>query len=354
MNFSLKHSAIYILCGTSFVSSIFSENLRYINTNFDLVVDETKAQKSSEFFFNPSRVFENEAIIKFANDSNVNQLPDGETSVTGKKGSSHATGISLKYYKKLDKKKEPFTYSIDLGQTEYSKKAFSTLESKNLNFGISKKFKKPKTSKFLSVTSTTNYRIDYLKAFGKFQKGFSSFTSSLMLIQKPKKIQNHFMDLIIPIYSASLDYKDFVKNYGTDSNGSSKDTYSPSFSTIVLTTKKYASFKNKSLFIFNLKNNFSSSKNQKYLNLRLSYAWTAILGQSEISPDISYNYRNQDDYQSSARKDKKFSIGASYKYKFKNKKTNFKAKVQFSDQKSNLSSFSYKNTQFSISSNHKF
>jgi hypothetical protein len=288
----------------------------------------------------------NEAVN---HDSNVTQLPDGQTSVVGKSGSHSITNIKLKFNQRTKTKKKVLDYVLKAGITKYLQKEFGTRNSKHFSFGFGKTFKRDNAAAIPSFTLKSSFRQDYLYSFGSKEKGFDTFAASIMGVMKPKKVKKRYADTLIPVIGLNLDNRLYKNAYKPDAFNASKDTLSQSMLFLLIGMKKHQNFKSKPILLLNIRNASSKSNEQDYMTYSSSFMWKAAIKQYEITPSLGFSYRDQSNYQGTKRNDNKFDIGCKTDYKFNKSGFSVMGEFKYSKQDSNLSQFKYDNLRIALS-----
>ena len=288
-------------------------------------------------------------------DENLTQLPDGEISVSDQDGGQSTTTLNFAFHKIPKKKEKVLKVQLDLGNTRYFDKGFATRNSQNVTFGINKPFEQSKKSKFLGLSIKALFRTDLLYAFGKKEKAFETLTVGVLGVFKPIKAKKKkFADIYVPAIGLDIESRDFKQAYGVDGLGNSKDSLTPSALLIFMAMKKYKRFSTQSMFMMNIRNTISDSKDSEYLSIRTGLTYTLKFKKFNLIPDVSVTIRDQKSYQNAARDDTNYATGLAYQRIFNKKKTSLKAHLKYNTQTSNLTAFKYNNTGISISGKHKF
>ena len=293
----------------------------------------------------------NQALL---HDSNITQLPDGQVQVSDKSGASAVTGLNLKLQKETKSKDPATNLQLSLGQTRYLDSVFANRNAQNVNVLWEKPFKGSQTTPWMSWSIKVGQRLDFLYAFGPKELAFSTTTPGVMGVVKPVQKKTKFMDVLVPIVGLDFEFRDYKDGYSKDALTENKDTLTPSFTGILMTLKQHQSFKSRTMLLTNIRQGFADSKESEYLNMRFGLSWTASLKHFDITPDVVWALRRQDNYQGSQRNDDLYEGGLAGNFRFNKERSELKLFARYSEQKSNLTAFEYQNTKFGFSATHQF
>ena len=287
------------------------------------------------------------ASLGFQNDSNVTQTPDGDTLNSSESGSHIDANLSLNFEYREGKGRKGLKYHLGLGKTDYLDSKFTNRQSENVVLGVSLMEVYPKTSTRLNSTKKLQIRHDYLDATKRRELGFRTITAGMLNVYKPK-IKKWGYDVIIPVFNVDLEYRDFLNSLGTDTLGNKRDTTTPQLLALAVGTKKRDELLHKTTAMLLIRNSYSSSKDQAYLDSRLNLNHAVEKGPWEHSGSLGYVRRDQSNYQGVSREDLRWEFGLNSRYKWHKGKYQAKASLKFEDQRSNIVQFVYDSTSFSL------
>ena len=293
----------------------------------------------------------NHALV---HDTNITQLPDGQVQVSDKSGASALTSLNLKFQKETESKDPATNLQLSLGQTRYLDSFFSNRNTQNVNVLWEKPFKGSPTSPWMSWNLKVGQRLDFLYAFGEQELAFSTTTPGIMGVLKPLEKKTSFSDVFVPIVGLDLECRDYKHRYAQDTLAENKDTLTPSITGILLALKQHQSFKSRTMLLSNIRQGFGDSNDSEVFNLRLGLSWTASLKHFDLTPDVVWALRQQDNTTGQQRDDDLCEGGLAGNYRFNQERSELKLFVRYGEQSSNLTAFEYQSTKFGLSATHRF
>jgi len=289
-----------------------------------------------------------EVALGFKNDSNVTQTPDGTPLVSQDSGSHLDASLSLNLGFKKGRGINGLKFDFGLGKIDYLDSKFTNRQSENIIFGVSFQKKYAKGNKRITSTSKFQLRHDFLDATQRRELGFRTITLGQLSIFKPKtKIYGY--DAIVPVLGIDFEYRDYTNSLAKGTNGGTRDTITPQLLFLAIGVLKKGEINHKTTGMILLRDSYSNSEDQAYLDSRLSVQHTSRKGQYEVGPSLAYIRRDQSDYQGVSRKDVRWEVGLNGSAYLKNEKWIIKSELKYADQKSDITQFVYDNTSFLLS-----
>jgi hypothetical protein len=284
-------------------------------------------------------------------DSNVAQLPDGQTLVANRESFYHLSLLKLKIEPKSEKKEPKPHLTLDAGSRHYLDDTFSNRNSDNIGLNWSIPFQPPRKSPLLQWSVKLSSRFNFLNALDDRDLAFQSSNAAATAIFKPKKIETSWADAVIPVLGINVEQRDFKKGYALDASTFSKDTWTPGLTSVLIGLKKHKSFKSRGMALLLLRQGFSKSPDQKALHLRFGLSWSAIFSKTSLGPDIAFSLRDQSQTSSNLgpRQDERIELGLRADHRFSKDRWQLKGACRVERQRSNLNDYNYSNFSTGVS-----
>ncbi|MBF0244085.1 MAG: hypothetical protein HQL31_02270 [Planctomycetes bacterium] len=287
------------------------------------------------------------ASLTETRDSNITQTPDGEPSVSNRRGSFNDSKASLSSESRDLGAMGILAADFSLGQTHHWGSGFSNRNSQNAALTITNR-RETKTRYLMTTNYSLGLRSDFLYTTGTREQSFLTWTPGTLLVFNPVQKKKSLFQVFVPVVQAGFEIRDYTGSDKIDALGQSKDTLTPNVTAILMALGRYKEADHRAMMLLNLRSSSSDSPDLENLSLRWGLSWTSQFHGWTMTPDLAYAQRDQNNYQGQARTDRAFEIGWVCKKEFQKGRLELNSLLRYTEQHSNIPTFVYENTRFSM------
>ncbi len=290
---------------------------------------------------------------RYLHDSNVNQLPDGNTSVTNRDGLSSQFSVGLKNDFRQREIGTP-TLELNAGGTQFHTAGFGARNARNATATLSLKRERD-AGPLMAITPKLALREDWLNSTGHLKRGFTTYTPGATFMMRPAQKKFSFSDVFVAVYVADFEVRTYTGLGSKDALGRKKDTTTPSLTMVLINFKKWKNFPTQSTALLSLRNSFSDAPEQEFATYRVGYTLALNYPKWSIAPDLAVAGREQRDFQAVKRHDVAGEAGLALAWKpLGSELLKLDISGRLVTQDSNLKPFHFQNQQWALGFSSQF